>query len=158
MKGCKQSISLSTPSLLPHPPLHFSILQNDCRRVGQECCGPRGALRYELRVIDQCPIGHYEANLSDTASRQEMSENRLPMQYRDSCAHLLIPLNRCRQAEYYLPWKCEVRSPARPTYRRSCSAFDTTNQLISMIFSTGRETFLREVPVRRIQEACGQDG
>jgi hypothetical protein len=31
------------------------------------------------------------------------------MQYRDSCAHLLIPLNRCRQAEYYLPWKCEVR-------------------------------------------------
>lgn len=44
------------------------------------------------------------------ASRQEMSEARLPMQYRDSCAHLLIPLNRCRQAEYYLPWKCEVRS------------------------------------------------
>lgn len=37
-----------------------------------------------------------------------MSEARLPMQYRDSCAHLLIPLNRCRQAEYYLPWKCEV--------------------------------------------------
>ncbi|KAK4903840.1 hypothetical protein LTR66_017973 [Elasticomyces elasticus] len=41
------------------------------------------------------------------ATRQEMSEARLPMQYRDSCAHLLIPLNRCRQAEYYLPWKCE---------------------------------------------------
>ncbi|KAG0153550.1 hypothetical protein PDIDSM_2204 [Penicillium digitatum] len=46
--------------------------------------------------------------LSETsATRQEMSEARLPMQYRDSCAHLLIPLNRCRQAEYYLPWKCE---------------------------------------------------
>lgn len=45
----------------------------------------------------------------DLATRQEMSEARLPMQYRDSCAHLLIPLNRCRQAEYYLPWKCEVR-------------------------------------------------
>jgi hypothetical protein len=40
------------------------------------------------------------------------------MQYRDSCAHLLIPLNRCRQAEYYLPWKCEVRiCPGCP---RSC--------------------------------------
>ncbi|KAJ5153463.1 uncharacterized protein N7482_009941 [Penicillium canariense] len=42
-----------------------------------------------------------------SATRKEMSEARLPMQYRDSCAHLLIPLNRCRQAEYYLPWKCE---------------------------------------------------
>lgn len=37
-----------------------------------------------------------------------MSEARLPLAYRDSCAHLLIPLNRCRYEEYYLPWKCEV--------------------------------------------------
>lgn len=43
------------------------------------------------------------------ASREAMSEARLPLQYRDSCAHLLIPLNRCRFEEYYLPWKCEVR-------------------------------------------------
>ncbi|THC97517.1 hypothetical protein EYZ11_002997 [Aspergillus tanneri] len=41
------------------------------------------------------------------ASQQEMSDARLPIQYRDTCAHLLIPLNRCRQQEYYLPWKCE---------------------------------------------------
>ncbi|KAG2019358.1 hypothetical protein GB937_005272 [Aspergillus fischeri] len=45
---------------------------------------------------------------STVASRQEMSDARLPLPYRDSCAHLLIPLNRCRQQEYYLPWKCEV--------------------------------------------------
>ncbi|KAL3466224.1 NADH-ubiquinone oxidoreductase B18 subunit-domain-containing protein [Aspergillus heterothallicus] len=46
--------------------------------------------------------------LADTqATREEMSAARLPLQYRDSCAHLLIPLNRCRQQEYYLPWKCE---------------------------------------------------
>ena len=37
-----------------------------------------------------------------------MSDARLPLAYRDSCAHLLIPLNRCRREEYYLPWKCEV--------------------------------------------------
>jgi NADH dehydrogenase (ubiquinone) 1 beta subcomplex subunit 7 len=37
-----------------------------------------------------------------------MSAARLPLPYRDSCAHLLIPLNRCRFEEYYLPWKCEV--------------------------------------------------
>ncbi|PSN66129.1 hypothetical protein BS50DRAFT_677409 [Corynespora cassiicola Philippines] len=41
------------------------------------------------------------------ATRAEMSAARLPLPYRDSCAHLLIPLNRCRQEEYYLPWKCE---------------------------------------------------
>ena len=38
-----------------------------------------------------------------------MSEARLPLAYRDGCAGLLIPLNRCRYEEYYLPWKCEVR-------------------------------------------------
>jgi hypothetical protein len=42
------------------------------------------------------------------ASREAMSEARLPLAYRDSCAGLLIPLNRCRYEEYYLPWKCEV--------------------------------------------------
>ena len=42
------------------------------------------------------------------ATREQMSEARLPLQYRDSCAHLLIPLNRCRFEEYYLPWKCVV--------------------------------------------------
>ena len=63
------------------------------------------------RPLDNLEILEHRANPSDTGSRQQMSEARLPMPYRDSCAHLLIPLNRCRQAEYYLPWKCEVRSP-----------------------------------------------
>ncbi|KKK16000.1 hypothetical protein P175DRAFT_0531023 [Aspergillus ochraceoroseus IBT 24754] len=52
---------------------------------------------------------------SQAASREEMSAARLPLQYRDSCAHLLIPLNRCRQQEYYLPWKCENE---RHTYEK----------------------------------------
>jgi NADH dehydrogenase (ubiquinone) 1 beta subcomplex subunit 7 len=38
-----------------------------------------------------------------------MREAKLPLAYRDSCAHLLIPLNRCRYDTYFLPWKCEVR-------------------------------------------------
>ncbi|CAF9915538.1 MAG: hypothetical protein GOMPHAMPRED_000787 [Gomphillus americanus] len=41
------------------------------------------------------------------ATREEMSAARLPLAYRDSCAHLLIPLNKCRRKEWYLPWKCE---------------------------------------------------
>lgn len=42
------------------------------------------------------------------ATREQMSEARLPLPYRDSCAHLLIPLNRCRFEEFYMPWKCVV--------------------------------------------------
>jgi len=41
------------------------------------------------------------------ATREEMRDAKLPLAYRDSCAHLLIPLNRCRKDTYYLPWKCE---------------------------------------------------
>lgn len=40
-------------------------------------------------------------------TQAEMVEARVPLPYRDQCAHLLIPLNKCRQAEFYLPWKCE---------------------------------------------------
>ncbi|EED19409.1 NADH-ubiquinone oxidoreductase B18 subunit, putative [Talaromyces stipitatus ATCC 10500] len=55
------------------------------------------------------------AGLSDSATQKEMSDARLPLAYRDSCAHLLIPLNRCRRDEYYLPWKCEAE---RHTYEK----------------------------------------
>ncbi len=49
------------------------------------------------------------------ATREEMRDAKLPLAYRDSCAHLLIPLNRCRYETYYLPWKCEVRNnPSHP--------------------------------------------
>lgn len=46
-----------------------------------------------------------------------MREARLPLAYRDSCASLLIPLNRCRVDTYYMPWKCEVcvTTPPCPT-------------------------------------------
>ncbi|KAH8807996.1 NADH-ubiquinone oxidoreductase B18 subunit-domain-containing protein [Xylogone sp. PMI_703] len=45
---------------------------------------------------------------STPATRQQMSDAKLPLAYRDSCANLLIPLNRCRYEEFYLPWKCET--------------------------------------------------
>ncbi|KAL8966787.1 MAG: hypothetical protein Q9183_003209 [Haloplaca sp. 2 TL-2023] len=52
-------------------------------------------------------IGIGEQSQGPQPTREQMSEARLPIQYRDSCAHLLIPLNRCRFETYYLPWKCE---------------------------------------------------
>ena len=51
-----------------------------------------------------------DCRLDIAATREQMSDAKLPLPYRDSCAHLLIPLNRCRYEEYYLPWKCEVCS------------------------------------------------
>lgn len=52
-------------------------------------------------------------NTIPLATREEMSAARLPLAYRDNCAHLLIPLNDCRRATFYLPWKCTVSfSPA----------------------------------------------
>jgi len=45
--------------------------------------------------------------IDETALQQDMKTNRVPLGYRDSCAHLLIPLNQCRLREFYLPWKCE---------------------------------------------------
>jgi NADH dehydrogenase (ubiquinone) 1 beta subcomplex subunit 7 len=31
---------------------------------------------------------------------------RVPLEWRDGCAHLLVPLNRCRREHFYLPWHC----------------------------------------------------
>jgi NADH dehydrogenase (ubiquinone) 1 beta subcomplex subunit 7 len=40
----------------------------------------------------------------------DMNNAKLDIGYRDFCAHLLIPLNECRRAAFYMPWSCgEVR-------------------------------------------------
>ncbi|KAK5129670.1 hypothetical protein LTR08_002995 [Meristemomyces frigidus] len=59
-------------------------------------------------VKESVGLGHAaEAAPKITATREEMSAARLPLAYRDSCAHLLIPLNKCRFDNFYLPWRCE---------------------------------------------------
>jgi hypothetical protein len=40
------------------------------------------------------------------ATREEMAAAHVPLAYRDQCAHILIPLNKCRQKTYYAPWEC----------------------------------------------------
>lgn len=96
-----------------------------------------------------------------------MRDAKLPLAYRDSCANLLIPLNRCRFETYYLPWKCEVG--LTPSVVALASA-NTVAPLLGLLEpragidgqtltqSTAREAQLREMSVRRVQEACGQDG
>eukprot|EP01041_Mallomonas_annulata_P007214 gene7213-14711_t len=39
-------------------------------------------------------------------SREEMAANNVPLHVRDYCAHIVIPLNICRRANFYLPWTC----------------------------------------------------
>lgn len=85
------------------------------------------------------------------ATREEMSAAKLPLPYRDSCAHLLIPLNRCRYEEYYLPWKCEVRRRQFPTDAGRIQTGRLTTWL-------ERATFIRKVPVRGVQGARQEDG
>ena len=70
-------------------------------------------------AIEKCFANDYLFHAG--ASRTAMAEARLPLQYRDTCAHLLIPLNQCRTREYYLPWKCEVRQ--LPSLNSSCRTF-----------------------------------
>lgn len=91
------------------------------------------------------------------------------MAYRDSCANLLIPLNRCRAETYYLPWKCSVRRPSFPVPPSSTAAaaaaagegraWSTPGGKNADHRGTfpGRAPFVRKVPVRRVQEARCQD-
>ncbi len=41
------------------------------------------------------------------ASVEQMNAARIPVEFRDYCAHLLLPLNKCRRRHYYMPWHCE---------------------------------------------------
>ncbi|CAI7751711.1 unnamed protein product [Closterium sp. NIES-53] len=48
-------------------------------------------------------------------SEEEMANARLSLGARDLCAHLLIPLNRCRTETMFAPWKC---SDERHSYEK----------------------------------------
>ena len=39
-------------------------------------------------------------------THEEMKAARVPLNFRDYCAHLLIPLNTCRVKHWYSPFQC----------------------------------------------------
>lgn len=84
--GSSGGPSTSTYLSLQAVPMH-NLVPPKCARIQQEKLIPRTFTE---------------------ATREEMSAARVPLAYRDSCAHLLIRLNKCRYENYYLPWKCEV--------------------------------------------------
>lgn len=71
--------------------------------------GIGGSLANNKKVYTQKmeEVGAIGSSKKMIATQQEMVDARVPIPYRDQCAHLLIPLNKCRQSELYLPWKCE---------------------------------------------------
>merc|ERR1712189_68497 len=41
------------------------------------------------------------------ATQQELMDNKVPLRYRDYCAHLFLPLLKCRRDKnIVLPWHC----------------------------------------------------
>ncbi|KAF7360795.1 NADH dehydrogenase [ubiquinone] 1 beta subcomplex subunit 7 [Mycena venus] len=44
---------------------------------------------------------------STTASQSELKAHRVPVQWRDGCSALIIPLNVCRRKSLYMPWECD---------------------------------------------------
>lgn len=48
----------------------------------------------------------YPAPPEMKVTRQQMKDARLPLNFRDYCAHILIPLNECRRETWFSPYKC----------------------------------------------------
>ncbi|KAJ7119954.1 NADH-ubiquinone oxidoreductase B18 subunit-domain-containing protein [Mycena crocata] len=44
---------------------------------------------------------------STTASQEELKAHNVPLQWRDGCSALVIPLNICRRKTLYMPWECD---------------------------------------------------
>jgi hypothetical protein len=146
---------IAASSTLPSPRRHQPQLKSHlyclyCRRHDRHREDKRGRWPGRRRAAKSVCTLYVQItsgtdNKQTEATREEMSAARLPLAYRDSCAHLLIPLNRCRHDEMYLPWKCEVRMPSH-------------NRVVRQLTAPGRAPFIREVPVRGIQAARSEDG
>ena len=52
-------------------------------------------------------LGLYLYPPEPQVTQQEMADAKVPINLRDYCAHLFIPLMKCRKEHYYLPWKCQ---------------------------------------------------
>ncbi|KAI8834489.1 NADH-ubiquinone oxidoreductase B18 subunit-domain-containing protein [Chytridium lagenaria] len=45
-------------------------------------------------------------------TQAELVKEKIPLAFRDYCAHLLPDLNKCRIQNFYLPWTCEKEKVA----------------------------------------------
>ncbi|CEP20830.1 unnamed protein product [Cyberlindnera jadinii] len=40
-------------------------------------------------------------------THEEHKKYGIPLEYRDRCARLLVPLKKCRKENLYMPWTCQ---------------------------------------------------
>eukprot|EP00320_Phaeocystis_rex_P001206 CAMPEP_0119072972 /NCGR_PEP_ID=MMETSP1178-20130426/61275_1 /TAXON_ID=33656 /ORGANISM="unid sp, Strain CCMP2000" /LENGTH=114 /DNA_ID=CAMNT_0007055029 /DNA_START=45 /DNA_END=389 /DNA_ORIENTATION=- len=69
-------------------------------------------------------------------TREEMKAARIPLEWRDYCAHILIPLNKCRIDHYWLPWTC---MDLKHAYEK-CQ-FDEYQRRVSILEAQNKGTF-----------------
>jgi NADH-ubiquinone oxidoreductase B18 subunit (NDUFB7) len=52
--------------------------------------------------------GHYNPAAAPREDQDidAIKKARVPLAMRDKCAHLLMPLNKCRREAFFAPWKC----------------------------------------------------
>lgn len=79
---------------------HRDILDTDIMAEGETKMGMGSG-------VAENTVANVRKEVEMKASQQAMAKARIPLEYRDYCAHLLIPLNKCRGETFYLPWKCE---------------------------------------------------
>jgi len=61
--------------------------------------------RKSFRIEDTFVVGG-QGERKMISTPEELEENNIPLNYRDYCSHILIELNKCRIAGFYLPWEC----------------------------------------------------
>mmetsp|Transcript_18512 Transcript_18512/g.39863 ORF Transcript_18512/g.39863 Transcript_18512/m.39863 type:complete len:110 (-) Transcript_18512:525-854(-) len=60
----------------------------------------------ELDAMRENVSDGYPAPPEMKVTREQMKAAQLPINFRDYCAHLLIPLNDCRKKSFYWPFSC----------------------------------------------------
>jgi NADH dehydrogenase (ubiquinone) 1 beta subcomplex subunit 7 len=56
-------------------------------------------------------------------THEQMKAARIPLNFRDYCAHILIPLNECRVKTWYTPWNCtDLRHSYEKCQHDECAA------------------------------------
>lgn len=69
----------------------------------------------------RCAVPPRAAEMKVT--HEEMKAARVPLLFRDYCAHILIPLNDCRVKTWYAMWKCqELRHAYEKCQYDECAA------------------------------------
>jgi NADH dehydrogenase (ubiquinone) 1 beta subcomplex subunit 7 len=90
--------------------------------------------------------GHYNpaAAPKDDQDIEAIKAARVPIANRDKCAHLLIPLNKCRRASYFSPYACQHE---RHTYE----------QCLHYLYLTRVEKKTQETRIKKeMQEAAAK--